>query len=786
MVVFHLLSGYIDHLKGGLEQSINRVAGHLAKMKNSEVILYSRHDLSQSFQGESNLKHVFLRNISDKVREPLGIENNLANDRYRVDILLFKQKIIECQKIYTDSRHVIISFYISSSGFVAQHVASQLNLPHIASIRGSDFHQDLFNPSRFSLVEFVIKKATWIITTNIEQENSIKKDFDRNGRIFTIYNSIPSIPLKTWEPKDAAFFHIVADCGYSYKKGTHLLIEVIAQLKADGHPVVLSIVGNTDKEQAQYWQKVREDYSKTYPLAFNFKNYIPISAIPEFLLSGDLYCSFSLSEGCSNSSLMALSLGIPIVATKTGALPDIGKNCENILLSESTDMEQFKSNIIKIMEQTKTGNITVNYESIKEIRKLVSPMRELTQWEDILSDVLPKKETIVKKKQKRILFFLHDGSGLGHLQRISRIAKALQGDCACLIVSGHRSASWIVPEECEYIHLPSLDSLLPKKSGYWGREPFLKVDKSEAIKFRKEILKSVIKSFNPDAVVVDFLPLGKFEELEDIIYQHSSLKYFIMRGVLDRSDNIALGVFRTHGEHVLEEKYDRIIVTGDRRVIDVVEEYGLSKKIENKISYVGYVSDPITPELRSNTRGERGIPNRKKWIVCSAGGGVYGEKFIEECSRISRKLLKYYFDIVTGPRTALKWQTTNGLNGRVRFIKEANNLGLMHGSADLVICHGGYNSLVETLEGSAQIICHPIQVDVCDEQYIHPMKLNKYVPITVNTNLNNLEDTLVETIKMKKHEFAAGRKLLDFNGIETIRNIIFKDLGLNKNTVGEL
>src|SRR5579872_3365057 len=88
--------------------------------------------------------------------------------------------------------------------------------------------------------------------------------------------------------------------------------------------------------------------------------------------------------------------------------------------------------------------------------------------------------------QKRIIFFVHDGTGLGHLRRLARIAKNLQGPYSCLIVTGHRAAYWFVSEESEYVHLPSLDNLLPSKSLYWGLKPFVEMNKKEVFELRQE------------------------------------------------------------------------------------------------------------------------------------------------------------------------------------------------------------------------------------------------------------------------------------------------------------
>src|SRR5581483_1168764 len=121
--------------------------------------------------------------------------------------------------------------------------------------------------------------------------------------------------------------------------------------------------------------------------------------------------------------------------------------------------------------------------------------------------------------QYRAVFFVFDGgTGLGHLRRLARIAHQMQGRFACLVVTGHRAAAnWFVPATCEYVHLPSWDSLVPEKARYWDRAPFLNVDLSGAVELRQQIIQGIMQGFRPDAVFVDHLPLGANDELAQVI-----------------------------------------------------------------------------------------------------------------------------------------------------------------------------------------------------------------------------------------------------------------------------
>src|SRR6266498_5474774 len=197
--------------------------------------------------------------------------------------------------------------------------------------------------------------------------------------------------------------------------------------------------------------------------------------------------------------------------------------------------------------------------------------------------------------QKRVIFFVFDGgTGVGHLRRLACIAKKLQGRFSCLIVTGHRvAAHWFVPEECEYIHLPSWDNLLESKARYWGRKPFILLDEREAIRLRQAILRGVVEAFEPDVIFVDHLPLGTREELADIIKNTRCVKYLVTRGVLNETENLRQLILGQKAHDYLKSYYNKILVASDRKVFDFSRQYNISSEIREKTVHTGYVVESV-------------------------------------------------------------------------------------------------------------------------------------------------------------------------------------------------
>ena len=238
-----------------------------------------------------------------------------------------------------------------------------------------------------------------------------------------------------------------------------------------------------------------------------------------------------------------------------------------------------------------------------------------------------------------------------------------------------------------------------------------------------------------------------------------------------------------HGraERALASRYDKIFVACDARICDVVREYQLHDLIAKKLAYVGYVSEAVSEEAIESARHERGIPAGRKWIVCSAGGGTLGESLIKECVRVSKQMSDCFFDIVVGPRSSLRWEYKTSEvfgDGRVRMHRECQHLPMLHAACDVAVISGGYNSLVEAMEGRAAIIVVPTQVQANDEQCLHAGRLAKHVPVRLVQGIQDVSEAVTAAVNEPVRRKSAARDSISFDGAETIRKILFQDLNI--------
>jgi predicted glycosyltransferase len=401
-------------------------------------------------------------------------------------------------------------------------------------------------------------------------------------------------------------------------------------------------------------------------------------------------------------------------------------------------------------------------------------------WDPGYPEIIPD----AKKGRAKILFYVQDSWGLGHLRRVSKLARAMQEQADCLILCGQREAGWIIPEQCEYLHIPSLNTLVLERTQFLGKRQFLQLSRSQAIAFRRTLFERVIDVFAPDAIVVENLPLGMLDELSGLLERSSALKIFLTRGIMAHPSRVRRYILRPNVEAALETFFHTAIVAADRNVWDLAYEYGLSEALASKLRYVGYMSEAVdAAEIRA-ARQERGVDEDVKWIVCSAGGGALGEALVQELQRTMQSFRNVVVDVIQGPRSRLTWPFLLGSTfeqGRIRVHRECRALPLLHAAADLVICTGGYNSLIETMEGGASVIAMPVQLEPEDEQFLQCARLSRCYPITLVESYEALSVAISRSLEERTRKLPIRDcGTLDFDGLRKAADLILSSISFRQ------
>lgn len=332
-LVCHLVTSTNDTARGGgLAETVDRVATYLAVRAQARVVLYTLRRAAPSVDG----RPYGVEDLSEArtwLAAPLSTPTEAASplrgrrpspEEFQINRLLLLARLQTAMEEQPAERHVLVSFFLTTGGFTAQLVAQELGLPHVAFISGSDLNRDAASPAGRAAAAFVVEQATWIVAGSHEQVVRLDRVFRRTERLSVSPGGLPTgRPSAYWEPHVREHVALVADCGYSFKKATHCLVEAFARLREDGHPASLTIVGGTDVEQVDYWRDARRLWEERFGPTAAFRGHVTKAEVERLLLNGDVYCSASLGEGSPQGAVFAMALGMPIVGPRSSSVADL-------------------------------------------------------------------------------------------------------------------------------------------------------------------------------------------------------------------------------------------------------------------------------------------------------------------------------------------------------------------------------------------------------------------------------------------------------------------------------
>jgi predicted glycosyltransferase len=300
---------------------------------------------------------------------------------------------------------------------------------------------------------------------------------------------------------------------------------------------------------------------------------------------------------------------------------------------------------------------------------------------------------------ERVLFYSHNGVGVGHLQRQLDLATAYRKrhpESAILLSTGSRGASMFeFPEGLDYVKLPSLQ-MVDRNRNWEPRDLPLPVETLVAM--RTEMLRETVRNFTPDLFVADFMPAGPYGELLpalDELKRQGGAAIAGFRDILDEPDYVRELWHETGIYDTLRTHYAEVCVYGDAAVQDF-SEYGLGATAGIPVHYCGYLGRP-RPEPRTASAQDG------PYIIATSGGGADGsfvlDQFLGAAEHLRPELGGRWL-AVTGPLMAdADHERLVRLGARfgVEIRRVEPKLRSEVASADCIVAMAGYNTVCDVL-----------------------------------------------------------------------------------------
>jgi predicted glycosyltransferase len=310
---------------------------------------------------------------------------------------------------------------------------------------------------------------------------------------------------------------------------------------------------------------------------------------------------------------------------------------------------------------------------------------------------------------RRVLFYSHDGTGLGHLRITLRVATAYADirpqDSLLLLTGSSHASAFTLPENLDYVKLPAMPkrelyASLPPTEGFTGSH-------NSTIRFRSALALTTVQAFDPHVVVVDHAPGGLFRELapslEWLAGRSPRPQFALLMRDITFSPEQTRDIWRNEGAYpYLDSLYDAILVYGEQDIFDPISSYAMSDRAASRTRFCGFLAPHAPRRSVSHVREELRVGSRKL-IAVSSGGGADGGPMLRAFiaglkARADDATLAY---VVEGPllpddeRRAVR-ELAAPLPNVVLVPFDADYAAVVR-AADVVVSMGGYNSVVEAV-----------------------------------------------------------------------------------------
>jgi ATP-binding cassette subfamily B protein len=327
----------------------------------------------------------------------------------------------------------------------------------------------------------------------------------------------------------------------------------------------------------------------------------------------------------------------------------------------------------------------------------------------------------------RVLFYSHNGVGVGHLQRQLDLASAYHArhpDAAVLLATGSSAAGMFeFPPGIDFLKLPSL-RMVDRYRTWEPRD--LALPRETVTGIRSELLERAVRSFSPDLLMADFMPAGPYGELLpalERLEQSGGRAVAGFRDVIDEPSFVRelweeTGVYETLREH-----YTAICVYGDPRVMDFARDYGLDEEAE-QLRYCGYLG-----------RAQPPVPDppvlERPFVIASCGGGADGAELLDAFIRSAagmRSRIGGTWLAVSGPLMA---PAVHARLARLAAIHDVDLKRVLPGLrsytavADCVVAMPGYNTVCDVLSYGRNAVFVP-RLGPSQEQLLRAERLRDW------------------------------------------------------------
>lgn len=321
----------------------------------------------------------------------------------------------------------------------------------------------------------------------------------------------------------------------------------------------------------------------------------------------------------------------------------------------------------------------------------------------------------------RVFFYVQHLLGIGHLARASRIAYALAGSGADVVmVTGGMPLPGFPGPRVRHIALPPVRSA---DAGFSGLADADGRPIDEAFKARRrDLLLAAYREEAPDIVLIEAFPFGRRQVRFELLPLLDAITSSRPKPVLATSIRDILQA-RAKPERdaeslaLIRQAFDWILVHGDPNFVRLEDTFPRASEVAERIVYTGLVA-PEPP----------GPPQERYDVVVSAGGGAVGRGLVmaaAEAARLLPETLRWC--LIAGPN--LPPADFAAIAGRApanaELVRFREDFVRLLAGARLSVSQAGYNTVCDLLVAGCRALLLPFAAGGETEQPLRARRLEE-------------------------------------------------------------
>lgn len=377
---------------GGVGESVNRIAKmlnnygyeiHVAVFRSKQRLISdgSRRRASCETSLQDN---IFVHRIHSAIRADVTEFTDYFSNVY------FQLKLLH-QKYKYDLFH---AFFLIETGYVTTLLAKENDVLVINSVRGADLHKHIFSPKNHAPISWILDNSDWVtfVSRTLRKRATL---ISPNSKVKScaFWNSIAPINFEEL-PKPANLNKlsglIIGTTGrFRDKKGIEFLFDACSKL-SKGINLTLLLIGDFVEKEKSYWEQELKNH--------HLGSRLQITGIKTreetlaYLPHLDIFVIPSLTDGCPNALLEAMSAGCAIVGTNVDAIGEIIEDNVSGLLVNPGNAAELAAALRYLADKPELRS-QLGVAAKKIVETQLAPEVELNNWLSIYQGFLDNTKT---------------------------------------------------------------------------------------------------------------------------------------------------------------------------------------------------------------------------------------------------------------------------------------------------------------------------------------------------------------------------------------------------------